>query len=241
MLPTNVVYQRKYNSKRNNLPGSVLKTCKPSITFSSRRKTAERRVSDIEDPRGSHYQKAIELFRETLQEFKVERFKAGGQSATRGDLTDDQIVARLSGVESDRGDLEQATCRRRDALKQQRKVLEELGRVIQRFRAAHFDSTRSQFLDSLNIAEEFEYTEDAEDARKLWQRIRRAQRWGDHDSEEDASGSSLKQVLVNAMARAADSDREDQARRAGSRRTEYDPHGAASRDRNDDNWDGNSR
>ena len=194
---------------------------------------AERRVSDIEDPRGSYYRKAIELFRETLQDFKASDLKQRA-SETFDDLTDDQIVSRLVGVESDRGDLEQATCRRREALKQQRKVLEELGRVIQRFRAAHFDSTRSQFLDSLNIAEELEYTEDAEDARKLWQRIRRAQRWGDHDSEEDANGSSLKQVLVNAMARAADSDLEDQARRAGSRRTEYDSHGAASRDRNDD-------
>ncbi len=200
---------------------------------------AERRVTDIENPRGSHYCKAIELFRQTLQQFTTSDLKRRA-SETFEDISDDQIVARLSGVESDRGDLEQATRRRRDALQQQRKVLEELGRVIQRFRAAHFDSTRSQFLDSFNIEQELEYTEDAEDARKLWQRIRRAQRWGDHESEEDSSGSSLKQVLVNAMAQAADSDHEDQARRAGSRRTPYDSKSDANRG-GSDSWDGDSR
>ena len=190
---------------------------------------AERRVSDIEDPRGSHYQKAIELFRETLQDFKASDLKRRAEE-TFDDLTDDQIVARLAGVESDRGDLEQAARRRRDGLKRQRAVLEEVGRVIQRFRAAHFDSTRSQFLTSLNIDTELEYIEDADDARQLWQRIRRAQRWGDHESDEDASGHSLKQLLVNAMGKAAGSEREDQARRAGSRWMENDSRGDSSGD-----------
>ena len=94
--------------------------------------------------------------------------------------------------------------------------------MIQRFRAAHFDSARSHFLDSLSIEKELSYTEDVEDARKLWQKIRRSQRWGDHESEEDTGGSSLKQVLVNAMGKAAGDERGEDARRAGSRRIEYD-------------------
>jgi hypothetical protein len=184
-------------------------------------KEAEERIRDMADPRGSHYQKAIELFRQTLVGFKSSDLKKRA-AATVDDLTDDQIVARLSGVESDRGDLDDATRSRRELQKQKQDVLEELGRVIQRFRAAHFDSTRSHFVESLNIDEEISYTEDAEDARKMWQKIRRSQRWGDHDSEEEAGGSSLKQVLVNAMGKAAGDERGDDARRAGSRRVEYD-------------------
>ena len=181
----------------------------------------EDRINDLSDPRGSYYQQAIEIFRQTLVRFKSSDLKKRAE-ATKDDLTDDQIVARLSGVESDRGDLQEATRDRRNLQKQKQHVIEELGRVIQRFRAAHFDSVRSHFLDTLSIDEELAYTEDVEDARKLWQKIRRSQRWGDHESEEDAGGSSLKQVLVNAMGKAAGDERGDDARRAGSRRLEYD-------------------
>ena len=181
----------------------------------------EDRINDLSDPRGSYYQQAIELFRQTLVGFKSSDLKKRAE-ATKDDLTDDQIVARLSGVESDRGDLQEATRDRRNLQKQKQHVIEELGRVIQRFRAAHFDSVRSHFLDTLSIDEELAYTEDVEDARKLWQKIRRSQRWGDHESEDDAGGSSLKQVLVNAMGKAAGDERGDDARRAGARRLEYD-------------------
>ena len=181
----------------------------------------EDRINDLSDPRGSYYQQAIEIFRQTLVGFKSSDLKKRAE-ATKDDLTDDQIVARLSGVESDRGDLQEATRDRRNLQKQKQHVIEELGRVIQRFRAAHFDSVRSHFLDTLSIDEELTYTEDAEDARKLWQKIRRSQRWGDHESEDDAGGSSLKQVLVNAMGKAAGDERGDDARRAGARRLEYD-------------------
>ena len=181
----------------------------------------EDRINDLSDPRGSYYQQAIEIFRQTLVGFKSSDLKKRAE-ATKDDLTDDQIVARLSGVESDRGDLQEATRDRRNLQKQKQQVIEELGRVIQRFPAAHFDSVRSHFLDTLSIDEELAYTEDAEDARKLWQKIRRSQRWGDHESEDDAGGSSLKQVLVNAMGKAAGDERGDDARRAGARRLEYD-------------------
>ena len=181
----------------------------------------EDRIRDLSDPRGSYYQKAIELFRQTLVGFKSSELKKRAE-ATKDDLTDDQIVARLSGVESDRGELQEATRDRRNSQKQKQDVIEEIGRVIQRFRAAHFDSVRSRFLTTLSIDEEITETEDAEDARKLWQKIRRAQRWGDHESEEDAGGLSLKQVLVNAMGKAAGDERGDDARRAGYRRVEYD-------------------
>lgn len=182
---------------------------------------AENHMADLSDPRGSYYQQAIEIFRQTLVGFKASDLKKRAE-ATKDDLMDDQIVARLYGVEADRGDLQEATRDRRNLQKQKQDVIEELGRVIQRFRAAHFDSARSHFLDTLSIDEELSYTEDAEDARKLWQKIRRSQRWGDHESEEDAGGSSLKQVLVNAMGKAAGEERGDDARRAGSRRVEFD-------------------
>ncbi|MGB1814822.1 MAG: hypothetical protein ACPHJ3_05650, partial [Rubripirellula sp.] len=120
----------------------------------------EDRINDLSDPRGSYYQQAIEIFRQTLVGFKSSDLKKRAE-ATKDDLTDDQIVARLSGVESDRGDLQEATRDRRNLQKQKQHVIEELGRVIQRFRAAHFDSMRSHFLDTLSIDEELAYTEDA--------------------------------------------------------------------------------
>ena len=177
-------------------------------------------LSDIADPRGSYYQKAIEVFRKKLVSFKSSDLKKRA-AATADDVLDDQIVARLAGVESDRGDLEEATRLRRDSQKQKQDVIDEVGRVIQRFRAAHFDSARSNFLDSLSIDEEISFTETVEDARNLWQKIRRSQRWGDHESDEEQGGSSLKQVLVNAMGKAAGQEHAEEARRAGLRRLDH--------------------
>ncbi|MGI9471630.1 MAG: DUF3802 family protein, partial [Rubripirellula sp.] len=195
---------------------------------------------DLEDPRGHYYQKAIEVFRERLDRFETEDLRERAEQ-TVTDLTDDQIVARLSGVESDIGDLDEATRRRRDALHEMQKFMEELGRVIQRFRAAQFDSARSQFIGTLDIEEEVEQAEQANDAQDLWQRIRRAQRWGGTQNDQPSTSSSLKSVLVNAMGNAAGAEQADQARRAGARRGDDSSRdGSESRDGSDQSWGGDS-
>ena len=175
--------------------------------------------TELEDPRGPYYRKAIEAFRKQLEQYKTSDLRDRAEQ-TETDLTDDQIVARISGVESDIGDLDDATRRQRDGVRDLQDFLEELGRVIQRFRAAQFDSNRSQFIGTLDIDEEVDQAEKGDDAQDLWQRIRRAQRWGSVESESSSTGSSLKSVLVNAMGNAAGSERADQARRAGARRAD---------------------
>ena len=180
---------------------------------------AQQTLVDFENPRGTYYKKAIDLFRSHLEQMETPELRARAEKTVM-DLTDDQIVARLSGVESDIGELDNSTRKRRDALLRSQEFLEELGRVIQRFRAAKFDSTRSQFIGSLDVEEEVDQAQQADDAQKLWQRIRQAQRWGSKQPEVSSTGSSLKAVLVNAMGKAAGDERGDHARRAGARRPE---------------------
>ena len=112
----------------------------------------QRELSELEDPRGIYYREAIRLFREMLDGSDTSDLKHRAQQ-TR-EITDDQIVARLMGVESEIGQLDDAARRRRRDLDQMQSFLEDVGRLIQRFRAAQFDSSRSQFVGSLDIFEE---------------------------------------------------------------------------------------
>ncbi len=102
--------------------------------------------------------------------------------------------------------------------------LEDLGRLIQRFRAAQFDSSRSQFVGSLDVFEELDRAEDQNDIDGLWRRIRSAQRWGPTAIEQVTRVAThpLTQVLVNAMAHAAGGAMQAHARRAGDRRAQRD-------------------
>ena len=128
------------------------------------------------------------------------------------------------GVESEIGQLDDATGRRRKDLDQMQSFLEDVGRLMQRFRAAQFDSSRSQFVGSLDVFEELDRAQDQHDIDSMWRRIRSAQRWGPTAVEKITSVAThpLTQVLVNAMAHAAGGAMEAHARRAGDRRARRD-------------------
>jgi hypothetical protein len=179
-------------------------------------KTAER--TDVEDARGVYYREAIELFRELLDRQDVSELRRRAEQTS--EITDDQIVARLMGVDDKIQQVDQVARKDRARLDQMHAFLSGLGRVIQRFRAAQFDSARSSFLNSLNIDEEVARAHEHGSADELWKRIRRAQRWGAVEDEGPPAANPMQRILVGAMTGAAANDRSETARRAGDRRAQ---------------------
>ena len=184
----------------------------------AKEKNAER--TDVGDVRGSYYREAIGLFRELLDGKDAVELRKRAERTE--EITDDQIVARLMGVDVAIGKVDEAARQQRARLDEIQAFLDGLGRVIQRFRAAQFDSARSNFLRSLNIDEEVARAHEEDDVDALWKRIRRAQRWGAIEEEGDPAApiNPMQKILVNAMTGAAATDRAEPARRAGNRRAQ---------------------
>lgn len=183
---------------------------------------------EVGDSRGQYYREAISVFREMLDGSDSRDLQRKAERTI--EITDDQIVARLMGVEAEMGQLDDAARKRRRELDQMNDLLEELGRLVQRFRAAQFDSSRSQFVGSLDVFDEVRRAADPRDVHELWERIRNAQRWGPTVAERvtQIATHPLTQVLVNAMAHAAGGAMEAHARNAGRRRAQRDSWGGGS-------------
>jgi hypothetical protein len=171
----------------------------------------------LQDPRGSYYREAIARFRESLGRMSSRDLKRRAEKTK--EITDDQIVARLLGVESDMEQLDRQARDRHGAVKNDYVFLEDLGRLIQRFRAAQFDSARSQFVDSLDLEDEVRYAREDVNIDRLWKRLRKCQRWAPSagDTLTQVATHPLTQVLINAMAHAAGGAMAEHARRAGKR------------------------
>jgi hypothetical protein len=182
----------------------------------------ENQLTETEDTRGSYYRDAIAVFRQLLQQINTRDLQRRAKSTD--EITDDQIVARLAGVDADVQDLDRAAQQRRKEIARQQEYLNEMGRLIQRFRAARFDSSRSEFADRLDIGEEIDRSKDAGDLEFVWDRIRRAHRWGPTTMEKVGGLMThpMTQVLINAMAQVAAAALQGHARRAGQRRAERD-------------------
>lgn len=217
--------QRDQVSTAHGLPAAIDRTEKVAeerlaclavvddVMEETRQKRLER--AEVADVRGTYYQEAIQLFREFLNTHKLAELRRRAEQTEA--LTDDQIVARLAGVDVAMEKLDDAARQQRAKLDQMQSFLDGLGRVVQRFRAAQFDTSRSNFLNSLNIEEEVARAHEAGDADDLWRRIRRAQRWGPIEEQEEATINPMHRVLVNAMTQAAQTEHSDPARRAGDR------------------------
>ncbi len=184
-------------------------------------------LAELESTQGPYYREAIRAFRELLEKHDLHELQRRADATA--ELTDDQIVARLAGVDIEIEHLDDQTKDQMKRIDQMRESISELGRLVQRFRAAQFDSKRSNFIGSLDIMEEFQQAMDKGDIDQLWQRVRRAQRWGDVDDRPP-----MMAVLVNAMSDAAGS-KSDHARRAGQRRARRD-----AQDNSGASWDGDS-
>ncbi len=180
-------------------------------------------LTEIDDTRGTYYREAIQVFRQMLERSDSRELKRRAQATI--ELTDDQIVARLMGVETELTELEHAEQDRRSEIRTKQQTLDNLGRLIQRFRAANFDSGRSQFVGSLDILEDLDRAIENNDIDWMWDRIRKAQRWGPTAMEQVTRIAThpMTQVLINAMAHAAGAALEQHARRAGQRRQAKGP------------------
>ena len=175
-------------------------------------------LNEIEDTRGPHYREAIQHFRTLLT--RIDSHQLDQIARSTPEITDDQIVAKLNGVDDQVDAIDDGSRRYHTMLVRQQAFLKDLGRLIQRFRTAEFDSARSQFIGSLDILEELDHARDVGDVDVLWQRIRANQRWGPSTMDRITSVAThpVTQVLINAMAHAAGSALESHARRAGERR-----------------------
>ncbi|MEM1068491.1 MAG: hypothetical protein AAGG48_00400 [Planctomycetota bacterium] len=173
--------------------------------------------ADLDDPRGNYYRQAIQHFREMLSKMSSKDLKRRAEKSR--EITDDQIVARLLGVETDIEQMDRNARRRQSQVKDDYVFLEELGRLIQRFRAAQFDSARSQFVDSFDLHSEVNDSREDVNIERLWKRLRRAQRWtgsaGQH--YRTANSHPFGQMMMDAMAYAAGNALGEHARRAGKR------------------------
>lgn len=183
---------------------------------------AQNEIRELEDTRGPYYREAIKVFREMLESRDSgDLWRRAEQTV---EITDDQIVARLKGVEAELDEVDETDRRRRLELDQAHSFLEDLGRLLQRFRAAEFDSSRSQFVGSLDIFQEVDEAQESGHVDLLWKHIRDAQRWGPTAMEKMTRIAThpMTQVLINAMAHAAGAALESHARRAGDRRAGRD-------------------
>lgn len=178
----------------------------------------ERQLTDLEDTRCEYYHEAIQVFRGLLD--GMDTGKLASEARRTPSLTDDQIVARLQGTQRQIDQTERDEDRRQEELRDITKSVDAMGRFIQRFRASNFDSARSTFLPSLDVIDALHRVRNAKDVEDLWDRVRRAQRWGPTFGEKVTGVAThpVTQVLIGAMAQAAGAAMSQHARRAGRRR-----------------------
>ncbi|KAA5541028.1 hypothetical protein FYK55_19205 [Roseiconus nitratireducens] len=180
--------------------------------------TLQGELNDLQDTRGSYYREAVNAFRNMLSQFDSRDLASRARRTPT--LTDDQIVARIVGVQEQLAHLDQDTRRQHQELQQLQGCLDAVGRLIQRFRAARFDGSRSTFLPTVDVVTELQRAETERDVEMLWDRLRQAQRWGPTLGEQmtQVATHPVTQVLISAMAQAAGAAMSEQARRAGRRR-----------------------
>jgi chromosome segregation ATPase len=178
----------------------------------------QRELTDLEDTRGEYYREAVSAIRERLAEIDARDLASNARRTPS--LTDDQIVARIQGVDQKLDDLDGDTRRHHDEIRDMQRCIEALGRLIQRFRAAKFDAARSHFEPSLDILDLLHRAKNEGDIDDVWDRLRRAQRWGPTLSKQlgNVASHPMSQVLIGAMALAAGAARKDHTDRAARRR-----------------------
>ncbi len=178
-------------------------------------------LAELEDTRCSYYREAIDIFRGMLARCDARELR--DQARRTPSPSDDQIVARLSGIDQDLEELEDLVDGRRRRIRDQQSVLAATARLIQRFRSAGFDAARCRFDDSLDVLGRLADADDEDDVDDVWSDIRRAQNWGPStmDKITEVATHPMTQVLVNAMASAAGAALSEHARRAGHRRRSH--------------------
>jgi DNA repair exonuclease SbcCD ATPase subunit len=175
--------------------------------------------SQIDDTRGPYYQEAIERFREVLA--KCDGRTLAQRARETSELDDDLIVARLNGLQIEIDQVSDQVGKRQQKVAHLTAHLQSVGTLINRFRAAGFDSSRATFNSSVDVASELRAVRDGGlDYESVWQRLRRSHRWANTTMDQitQVATHPMTQVLINAMAHAAAGALQAQARDAGERR-----------------------
>lgn len=175
--------------------------------------------SRTDDSRGPYYQEAIEKFRQTLD--KVDSRTLADRAKKTAEIEDDLIVARLQGLQIEMQQVNDQVSQRQRKVAALTEHLQAIGTLINRYRAAGFDTGRATFNSSLDIASELRMARDSGgNFETVWQKIRSAHRWGatPMDQVTQSATHPMTQVLINAMAHAAAGAMQAQARDAGRRR-----------------------
>lgn len=193
---------------------------------------ARSELSEVEDPRGTYYQEAIEYLKSLLQ--KTEQETLENRARQTPDPRDDQMVARLEHLNTQFRQVNTEAAARQQRIEWLDRHLAAVSQFHHRFRAAGFDSSRSYFDDSLNLAGDLSLALEGRDSvDTIWQRMQQRQRFAPSSLETAgstitrAAGHPLTQVLIHAMAHAASHALSDHARRAGGRRSSSSSSGSS--------------
>ncbi len=177
----------------------------------------EAELNEADSPQGEFYRDAIDLFRTMLADKQSSELRHEARQTP--ELTDDQIVASLRGIETRMQQSEHLGLGHHEELKQGQETYQAMGRLIQRFRASGYDRPRCQFSDEFDLPGMLSRIVTPADVDSAWDSIRRAQNWGPTamDRATAVATHPIAQVLVNAMAHAAAGAMSEHARRAGQR------------------------
>jgi hypothetical protein len=186
-------------------------------TTSEHCETTQAELNRLEDPRCEFYTEAISIFRSMLSQTESDDLR---QEARRTpEITDDQIVASLRGIETQIDQTEISTSRQHEELRLSQEVHEAVGRLTQRFRASGFDRGNCVFSESVDVVGYLDRARNSMDIEELWNALRRAQSRGPTtmDKVTQVATHPMTQVMINAMAHAAAGAMSEHARRAGRR------------------------
>lgn len=175
--------------------------------------------SRTDDSRGPYYQEAIEKFRQALD--SVDSRTLADRAKMTAEIEDDLIVARLQGLQSEMQQVNDQVSRRQQKVATLTDHLQAIGTLVNRYRAAGFDTGRATFHSALDVTSEVRRVRDGGgNFEAVWQKIRGAHRWGGTamDQVTQVATHPMTQVLISAMAHAAAGTMQTQARDAGRRR-----------------------
>jgi chromosome segregation ATPase len=175
--------------------------------------------SRIDDSRGPYYQEAIEKFRRALD--ILDSRTLADRAKQTAEIEDDLIVARLQGLQIEMQQVNDQVSQRQKKVASLTDHLQSIGALINRYRAAGFDTGRAIFNSSLDVTSELRMARDGGgNFEAVWHKIRGAHRWGATamDQVTQVATHPMTQVLINAMAHAAAGAMQAQARDAGRRR-----------------------
>ncbi len=192
-------------------------------TIEKRSQELQAERTRVDDTRGPYYQEAIQKFRDYLE--KIEPRMLAERARSTPAVEDDLIVARLEGLTEEMAQVSEQVRHRQQVVGFLTQHLQSLGTLINRYRAAGFDSARALFTSHFDVLSELRQVREGRGSYEaFWQRLRKSHRWGPSpmDRAAEVAASPMTQILIHAMIEAAGAAMQSQVRQAGRRRADHD-------------------